>query len=123
MTALTTFLLARIAEDEEAAKYAEASWTSVPSTQRVLAECEAKRRIIALHQDWPVLVEGPETSELVDGGLDSIAYRVTRQMAWLTTREYVARFGIEPPTTPVLRALALPYADHQDFDPAWAAPV
>lgn len=88
---------------------------------RVLAECEAKRRIIDLHQDWPVLVDVPETTELIDGGLDTMTYRISRQMGWLTTREYVARFGTEPPTTPILLTLAQVYADHPDYDPAWSA--
>lgn len=133
---LTEFLLARIAEDEALAEdtlgaYARhsSSW-GTPSTgvvdlgdpdvdglipfgdgpvaehvahwdpARVLAECEAKRAIIALHDEWPVLIESePEV---------------------LTTRrEYVRRFGAEPMTTPMLRAMASVYADHPDYDPTW----
>jgi hypothetical protein len=45
---LTDFLLARIAEDEEAAPYVFAEQYT-PS--RVLAECEAKRRIVDLCED------------------------------------------------------------------------
>lgn len=96
---LTEFLLARIAEDEEdpwrgaeiagadrvvgpdehaALRADESAWEA-----RVLAECEAKRRIIEHHNpcdDW-----------------------------W---------FG-DPSTCPELQALALPYADHPDYDEAW----
>lgn len=34
-------------------------------------------------------------------------------------QEYRAKFGDEPPTTPVLRALAPPYADHPDYRDEW----
>ncbi len=105
---ITEFLLARIAEDED----------DIHQHQRVLAECKAKRRIIELHKSWPVLVETEPTFE-TDDSLDSHVMRVSRQMAWLTEREYVARFGTEPPTTPMLLALVQPYADHPDFDPEW----
>jgi len=87
---------------------------------RVLAECEAKRRIVELHQSWPVLVETPPNLEVVTpDDLSTIAVRASKRLAWLTEQEYRARFGTEPPTAPMLRALASVYADHPDFDPAW----
>lgn len=86
---------------------------------RVLAECEAKRRIVDLHQNWPVLVEAePQMRILHDDPLD-MAVSMSQQFAWLTEQEYRSRFGDEPPTTPMLRALASVYADHPDFDLAW----
>ena len=84
---LTEFLLARITEDERDAQYAETQWSSVPSTKRILAECEAKRRIVTEAGDYsPELAEG-------DNG------------EWA--------FGT------VLRMLALPYANHPDYQPEW----
>ena len=95
---LTEFLLARIAEDERIVAewpnegpwglHSEGSMWVDPNAQpiyaphaRVLAECEAKRRIVsllgALHVQMPASVE----------------------------------VG--------LSALALPYADHPDYDEAW----
>lgn len=58
MTAVATidlaeFLLARIAEDEQRAErsYGEPPWHSRGwSPQRVLAECDAKRRIVEMRQ-------------------------------------------------------------------------
>ena len=101
---LTEFLLARIAEDEAAALQAvghesRVYWDTAVHAgdiralsvehysrhdpDRVLAECEAKRRIVsllgALHVQMPASVE----------------------------------VG--------LSALALPYADHPEFDEAWRA--
>ena len=91
------------------------------SPTRVLAECEAKRRIVTLHQDWPVLVETEPTFEpgLRDADLGTLTVSVQKRIAWLTEREYVARFGMEPPTTPILLALALPYAEHPDYLDEW----
>jgi hypothetical protein len=53
---------------------------------RVLAECEAKRRIIDQAEQW---------IENYDEGTD-------------------------PMSAATLRLLALPYADHPDYDPKWA---
>lgn len=108
MTALTTFLLARIAEDEEAAKYAEASWTSVPSTQRVLAECNAKRQIIKTHLDNESQVASYRSPRWADAMNDD------DRLNW---RKAEARCAA---TESAVRLLAQVYADHQDFDPAWA---
>ncbi len=98
---LPEFLLARIAEDEAAARdLVEALWPGedryiigglgvyppaaiIPA--KMLAECDAKRRIVALHTD-------NEFAELDYPRLES--------------------WGI-------LQLLALPYADHPDFKPEW----
>jgi len=87
---------------------------------RVLAECRAKRAIIEQHKDWPVLVERkPEFTE-ASNDIHSMTYRATQEMAWLTEREYVKRFGVEAPTTNMIRALAAVYADHPDYQQEWA---
>lgn len=80
--------------EENAARHI-ARWTPA----RVLAECEAKRRIIEFHQQWPVLIDERPKFTLRTDPLDDLTYLVTQQLAWLTTREYVARFGHEPPTS------------------------
>lgn len=86
---------------------------------RVLADIEAKRAIVDWHENWPVLVETQPEFVPVSKDVTSMTFRMTQQIAWLTNREYVARFGTEPPTAPVLRMLAQPYADHPDYNPAW----
>lgn len=121
MSDLTDFLLDRIAEDEAAAlnadlhterarRKAEASswellvadesWVTentgglpliTVSEERVRAECEAKRRIVAAHS-YPA----GECSWTVDDGSHG-------------------------PTCETLQALALPYADHHDYRAEWAA--
>lgn len=88
---------------------------------RVLAECAAKRAIIKQHEQWPVYVESePSELEQVASGLNDITYSMTRQMAWLTTREYVNKFGVEPPTAPMIAALAAVYKEHPDYQQEWA---
>jgi hypothetical protein len=126
---LTEFLLARIAEDEAAASAAfETSrrWVvqmgvgvAGMSGSAVLAECKAKRQIIAFHDQWPVLVQQEPVLEPV-ASVSDMSFRMTQQINWLTNREYVARFGEDPPTGPMLRALAAVYADHPDYDSEWA---
>jgi hypothetical protein len=101
------------------AEYVERFCEPAPDV-RMLAECAAKRAIIKQHEEWPVLVEGKPHTEEVSNDLQSMAYRMTREIAWLTEREYVKRFGVEPPTTPMLRALAAVYKDHADYDEDWA---
>lgn len=121
---ITEFLEARIAEDEAQATKHLPSLSSHGLGDyglRVLAECEAKRAIIEQHQNWPVYVESePSELEQVASGLNDVTYRMTRQMAWLTTREYVKRFGTEPPTAPMIRTLAAVYKDHPDYQQEWA---
>jgi hypothetical protein len=136
---LTEFLLERIAEDEAVARENLAEWGDSAEWQpgddwslgsddeypgvrveagRVLAECEAKRRIVALHQSWPTLIETPLETETTND-IESYVLRASKQIAWLTTSEYVARFGSEPPTSPILSLLALPYMHHKDYDEDW----
>jgi hypothetical protein len=130
---LTEFLLALIAEDEAAAVAASADddntaetlgedgrWTasyryvegrnmtiydegghSEEQAQhiarwdpaRVLAECEAKRRIVELHSDH---LHRQGDCETCDGG---------------------GRYLVGD--CPTIRALALPYADHPDYQEGW----
>lgn len=88
---ITEFLLTRIAEDEAAARVDDAVPTphGCWSPERVLAECEGKRRLVGLAQK---ALEDNETTPF--GGLDAIG-------------------------DSVLELLALPYADHPDYDKRW----
>lgn len=121
------FLEARISQDEDhARKLAETDRRPVLSLantinhpQRLLAECAAKRAIIAQHQSWPVLAEKPTEFSTSDDGLNGISYRASQQMIWLTEHEYVNKFGEEPPTAPMIRTLAAIYADHPDYKTEW----
>jgi len=100
---LTDFLLARIAEDEAAArhsldgdieylpslttKHGDVIYLGVTHPARVLAECAAKRAIL-----FDEVPDGP-TADYVGGWRDA-------------RMEY-------------LRLLVQPYASHPDFDPEW----
>lgn len=113
---LAEWLLERIAEDEAGARISPREWWS----KRLLAECAAKRAILALHESWPVLATTPPDFDIRDEGLDSMNMRISQRMAWLTTQEYRARFGDDPPTTPTLRALASVYAGAEGWREEWA---
>jgi len=132
---LSDFLLARIAEDEAVARAhgerhvwmtpgmnwgGEWSGTIYPAPltgyaepgmivprSRVLAECEAKRRIVELHDytRW-VDVNGPTADVCTDGEVD-------------VDGEPIAQPGRPQHPCATLIALALPYGDHPDYRPEW----
>ena len=104
---LTAFLLARIAEDEarrvaywhdvdcDRAASATANCTC-GSQARVLAECEAKRRIVEEAMVWLEDASDWRTVESQDEEGAPVSQRI-------------------------LHLLAQPYADHPDFQPEWGA--
>jgi hypothetical protein len=118
---LSEFLLARIAEDEQAAAYATTRakvgehapggwggwWIGHyhhyirHDPARVLAECDAERRIVA----WCSERERIDVSALQDD--------VARES------HFVLGGLIHKADSVVLRYLALPYADHPDFREEW----
>jgi hypothetical protein len=142
MVTKTDFLLARIDEDETEARALLRraqehelhcqeprllgreipGWHDWPKAQalaaKALADCEAKRAIVRLHESWPVLAERPPTIDAVQT-TTGLTVRMSQQMAWLTEQEYRERFGIEPPTAPMVAALLVGYAEHPDYDEAW----
>jgi hypothetical protein len=125
LVTIAEFLNARLDEDESEAgleKY-EAWWVAGGSPfdpDRVRREIAAKRAVIEFHKQWPVLVETPPKLDRTDdGGLDSATFRMSRQIMWATEQEYRKRFGDEPPTTPIMRALASVYSDHPDYREEW----
>jgi hypothetical protein len=100
---LTEFLLARIAEDESLARAQLAagrqhgtSW-DYNDPRRCLAECEAKRQI----------VEHADTVSSMDRQIES-EWGTRSSVPWDEDE------GIR-----LLRLLALPYADHPDYDQTW----
>jgi hypothetical protein len=131
MSDLVAFLLARMAEGEAVAREAgervyvcdhcgvptspdgewadgadhlpnhHSNWLPVHDPARVLAECEAKRRIVELHSADPVpqrMVYGTIVACSTCGDVDD------NPTEW-------------PCET--LCLLALPYADHADYDEGW----
>jgi hypothetical protein len=119
---LADFILQRIAEDEAAAREAIAmrdrinfirppevpdlafeAWEDAPvpfvavGPERVLAECEARRRIVGEHE----------------------ARWITPENWWACdTCGTPGEYDVMSPC-PTLRLLALPYADHQDHREEW----
>lgn len=104
MSDLADFLLARIAEEEQACQaqlYGRAGAAEqLMSPGRLLLHCAARRNLIALHEIH-VAVAGRKT--MIDG--ESGSCRNAR-----TERDFIC---------PTLRVLALPYFDHPDYQPRW----
>lgn len=122
---IADFLLARIAEDEAWADrssrhndtdaFAKDNYGCLlVDPARVLAECEAKRRIVSTHavvtEDhtgaWWAL--GNPGSEPVRTGCDNC------RKAGVDGEDYLVNGPCD-----TLRALAAVYADHPDYDEAW----
>ena len=95
---LTDFLLARIAEDEAAAQH-RPDELDERRRSRVMAESEAKRAVVHVHEEVSGMVREGDLS-------DPELARDARSTL----------LGVSA----ALIALARPYADHPDFDPAWA---
>ncbi len=108
---LVEFLLSRIEEDEAECRReiedgyggerTDSGWTSV----RVLAECEAKRRIVELH-------EAGGTYPVGDGDGPRQAYCATCGSG--EPYEYPTPWPCD-----TLRLLALSYVDHPDYREEW----
>jgi hypothetical protein len=122
---LTDFLRARFAEDEAEAEfvhddqctlvlYPDRAGCSCDRTRRrrMLAECDAKRRIAERHSPVPGefhMTTHPESPDDDAIPADGLACR---------TCGAPDEYGIPWPCG-TLRDLALPYADHPDYDPEW----
>lgn len=83
-----------------------------------LADLAAKRKILDQHEQWPVYVERPPVLDVAPNREDWVVH-VTQSIDWVSTQQYRYRFGAEPPTSPIIRALLQPYADREDFPPMW----
>jgi hypothetical protein len=142
---LVAFLRARIDEDEQIARDAMAEptgsgwwnnegtvrstgpdvvdWVYLPVADhivwwhpgRVLAECEAKRRIIEAHSP-PVPYTTPSGFEFEPEPEQS---NQCRSCGYAELWE-IEQYGPTYPC-PTLLALAAVYSDHPDFDPGWMA--
>jgi hypothetical protein len=138
---LAEFLLARIADDEatatavtfaaaEARDFEGGGWYAIEcnsaenethwyrwTPERVLAECEAKRRIVAAHPLTTHLEIIPD--EEWDGvGSDE---RENTHCAACYGCGCCEDLAEQTPACATLRLLAQPYANHSDFQPEWAS--
>jgi len=121
---LTEFLLARIAEDEERASRTSYYWNEGPDlldhietrhvdlTARVLAECEAKRRIVERHRPARFI----DTSIGVNSTVCLICHIANEHYPDAEGNPRLMQM-FHPCDT--LRLLALPYADHEQYRQEW----
>ena len=123
------FLRARINEDEAVAlalPHGHAGSRARGRRERALAEVAAKRAALEVYEAWPVLTrtepvfeQEVDPSKTISDVVDSIVYRSSQQIEWLTTQSYIDRFGSEPPVAPFIRAIVRIYADHPDCREEW----
>lgn len=121
---LTEFLLERIAEDSEDAHCAnevrllrwsqdnnmiinDAGFMQRFTRSRMIAECEAKRLIVEQHVEHESRVAAYRSPRWVDGMNDNDI------LNWRKAEAVCAA------TDSVVRALALPYANHPDYREEW----
>jgi Family of unknown function (DUF6221) len=113
---LTEFLLARIAEDEEQARTSEpfrlGVWRIGGRVERtirdhVLAECDAKRRIVEQYADYLSTVKAYRSPRWSDA---------MNEQDKENARQAEARHRV---AEDVARLIALPYADHPDYRQEW----
>lgn len=101
---IVEFLSARIAEDEAAARRLLRDRTLSKSAQwyeeRLLLECAAKRRILAIVEN----ARQTALAALVSNPYGDGTQWIPDALEW---------------TTLSLNALALPYSDHPEFEPHW----
>lgn len=100
MTTLTEFLLARIAEDEAVARdFGTDAPGAIPDSELWVTEA-----------DYPAIsITAKRVLAECDAQRQMIAYLA--DLAEFASDDEAADAG--------LRILALPYADHPDYDPAW----
>lgn len=117
---LPEFLLVRIAEDEaiegtyrpdgpgllEEMSYDIGGVVTI-SDRRLMAECEAKRRIVELHLEHESFVKAYRSPRWLDAMNDEDRVNAKKAEARCAVSERIVRL------------LALPYADHPDYDEAW----
>jgi hypothetical protein len=139
VSSLSEFLLERIAEDEAAAQeakrdalvfssrppYAKLGFAAGDLAQRfdparVLAECEAKRAIVELHRPAPSASfhHGSNTGSVAAWAAVTDPEEDLEADAACETCGEFSEYAVPWPCQ-TLRLLALPYADHPDYDEEW----
>jgi hypothetical protein len=111
---LVLFLRARLDEDEQAARATTGGkWYSADVLEVNLAAPRPDAEHIARHDPARVLAEVNAKRRI----LDEIVPKVESYWGAVNS-EWGCEYD-DPDGDDVLRLLALPYADHPDYDPAW----
>lgn len=111
MTNLTDFLLARIAEDEGAAKMRQALLNAVPEHERAAAE--AVRVTMFGGDSWSLATRAPDPARVL--AECEAKRRIVEELAPDSCSSPDAWWQ----RTSTLEFLALPYADHPDYREEW----
>jgi hypothetical protein len=104
---LVEFLRERVDDDEEGCAHDFETANEEWYAERMLAECEAKRRLIEI-------AVGPWDEETIDR-----AVRLNQRGSTVVDEDGEEEEVAEWTTTRLLRAVAAVYADHPDYQPEW----
>ena len=86
---------------------------------------DSLRDILDYHNQWVVALEGPLTIEPANADFkdldfnEAIRFTASREIGFVTEQQYRARFGKEPPTSPMIKAIARIWHDHEDYNKEW----
>ena len=69
--------------------------------------------VLISHKPEPVVVNSVDD-------YNTVSYALKSNIEWHTRKTYVERFGEEPPTNPIVLALARVWKTHPNFDLSWA---
>lgn len=97
-------------------KEVEAEWTHIFIMRQMLA---TQREIVRQFKEWPVLLQAPVEIEVESHDIQGLTYKAIQKIQWLSTQEYVKRFGTHPPTTPMIRSMLRMWSKHPDFKQEW----
>lgn len=116
------FILARLADRERAIRF-----RSDAMARELSRDSQAIRDILDLHNKWVIALETPvkfepeiRADELKEMTYpDNIHFTASREILFVTEQQYRVRFQKEPPTAPMIRAIAAIWNDHQDYEEEW----
>lgn len=122
------FILARIEGlDHDADGIADViymSWNGEFMDDQLEHLAQGFRDILDLHNSWTVALETKPKMELDPGpynplSTDAYVMRMSQQIGFVTEQKYREHFGTEPPTAPMIRAIAKIWRSHPDYQEDW----
>lgn len=106
----------------------ECQYQDFPGIRSLVSVFVHIRGVLEFHKEWPILVETapvfePNFADDFDASINQYTMSMSKQIKWMTEREYVKVFGSDAPTTPMLRRFASVWSDHPDFKEEWLEEV
>lgn len=124
---LEQFLTERLKETQEWLSFESIHGrVDLVTSTRLIHAIDAQLAMVAWHEQFPVLIEGPieyRGPRMDDDDFlyrtDAIKYEVTQRLDIWTRDEYVRRMGTWPPALQLMKDWAKQYDKHPDYNPEW----